>query len=66
MDSLDQRAPKCTEIPRFDDASRYLLDDSDLTGAILGRIAHKTHIVDMTGESYRVIGTKERVHKEIT
>lgn len=40
-----------------------VLDDSVLTGAIVDRIAHKAHVVDMTGESYRVIETKERIEK---
>lgn len=37
--------------------------DPVLTGAIVDRIAHKAHVVDMTGESYRVIETKEWVQK---
>jgi DNA replication protein DnaC len=32
--------------------------DVVLTGAIVDRIAHKAHCIDMTGESYRVIDTK--------
>ena len=34
-----------------------------LTGAIVDRVGHKAHVVDMTGESYRVIET-ERWLKE--
>lgn len=40
-----------------------VFDDPVLTGAIVDRIAHKAHVVDMTGESYRVIETKERIEK---
>jgi DNA replication protein DnaC len=37
--------------------------DEVLTGAIVDRVGHKAHAVDMTGESYRVIET-ERWLKE--
>ena len=37
--------------------------DEVLTAAIVDRIGHKAHVVDMTGESYRVIET-ERWLKE--
>ena len=37
--------------------------DEVLTGAIVDRVGHKAHVVDMTGESYRVIET-ERWLKE--
>lgn len=40
-----------------------VFDDPVLTGAIVDRIAHKAHIVDMTGKSYRVIETKEWMQK---
>lgn len=40
-----------------------VFDDPVLTGAIVDRIARKAHVVDMTGESYRVIETKERIEK---
>ena len=40
-----------------------VFDDPVLTGAIVDRIAHKAHVVDMTGESYRVIETKEWIEK---
>lgn len=40
-----------------------VFDDPVLTGAIVDRIAHKAHVVDMTGESYRVLETKEWVRK---
>lgn len=33
--------------------------DPVLTGAIVDRIAHKAHVVDMTGDSYRVLETRE-------
>ena len=36
-----------------------VFDDSVLTGAIVDRIAHRAHVIDMTGDSYRVIETKE-------
>ena len=40
-----------------------VFDDPVLTGAIVDRIAHKAHVVDMTGESYRVIETKEWIER---
>lgn len=40
-----------------------VFDDPVLTGTIVDRIAHKAHVVDMTGESYRVIETKEWIEK---
>ena len=40
-----------------------VFDDPVLTGAIVDRIAHKAHVVDMTGESYRVLETKEWMNK---
>lgn len=40
-----------------------MFDDPVLTGAIVDRIAHKAHVVDMAGESYRAVGTKERIEK---
>ena len=40
-----------------------VFDGPVLTGAIVDRIAHKAHVVDMTGESYRVIETKEWIEK---
>lgn len=40
-----------------------VFDDPVLTGTIADRIAHKAHVVDMTGESYRVIETKEWIEK---
>ena len=38
--------------------------DQILTGAIVDRVAHKAHVLDMTGESYRVIDTKEWLKNE--
>lgn len=35
-----------------------VFDDPVLTGAIVDRVAHKAHIVDMTGDSYRVLETE--------
>ncbi len=40
-----------------------VFDDQVLTGAIVDRIAHKAHVLDMTGESYRVLETKEWLMK---
>lgn len=40
-----------------------VFDDPVLTGAIVDRIAHKAHVIDMTGDSYRVIETKEWIEK---
>lgn len=40
------------------DRWREVFDDEVLTGAIVDRIAHKAHVVDMTGESYRVLETE--------
>lgn len=40
-----------------------VFDDKVLTGAIVDRIAHKAHVLDMTGESYRVLETKEWLEK---
>lgn len=36
-----------------------IFDDPVLTGAIVDRVAHKAHVIDMTGQSYRVLETKE-------
>ena len=35
-----------------------VFNDEVLTGAIVDRIAHKAHVVDMTGDSYRVLETE--------
>lgn len=40
-----------------------VFDDPVLTGCIVDRIAYKSHIVDMTGDSYRVLETKEWIDK---
>lgn len=40
-----------------------VFSDQVLTGAIVDRIAHKAHVLDMTGDSYRVIETKEWLTK---
>ena len=40
-----------------------VFNDQVLTGAIVDRIAHKAHVLDMTGDSYRVIETKEWLNK---
>lgn len=37
--------------------------DKVLTGAIVDRLANKAHMIDMTGESYRIIQTKEWMKK---
>lgn len=41
-----------------------VFDDPVLTGAIVDRLAHKAHVVNMTGNSYRVIETKEWTRQE--
>lgn len=41
------------------DRWKEIFKDEVLTGAIVDRIAHKAHIVDMTGDSYRVMETKQ-------
>ena len=41
----------------FDRWSEIFVDPV-LTGAIVDRVAHRAHIVDMTGDSYRVLDTK--------
>lgn len=41
-----------------------VFDDPVLTGAIVDRLAHKAHVIDMTGNSYRVIETKEWIEQE--
>ena len=33
--------------------------DQVLTGAIIDRLAYRSHLIDMTGESYRIIATKK-------
>jgi len=33
--------------------------DPVLTGALVDRLAHKSHVIDMSGDSYRVRETKE-------
>lgn len=40
-----------------------VFNDEVLTGAIVDRLAHKAHVVDMTGESFRVIETGEWMRK---
>ena len=40
-----------------------VFNDPVLTGCIVDRVAHRAHVVDMTGESYRVIETKEWLEK---
>ena len=45
------------------DRRNEVFDGPVLTGAIVDRIAQKAHVVDMTGESYRVIVTKEWIEK---
>lgn len=51
-----------TTNPMFDRWDE-VFDDPVLTGVIVDRIAHKAHVVDMTGESYRVIETKEWIER---
>ena len=35
-----------------------VFNDEVLTGVIVDRVAHKAHVVDMTGDSYRVLETE--------
>lgn len=35
-----------------------IFNDSVLAGAIIDRLAYKSHLIDMTGDSYRIIATK--------
>ena len=37
-----------------------------LTGALLDRLTHHVHILEMNGESYRLAHSKKRVHREKT
>jgi DNA replication protein DnaC len=37
-----------------------------LTGALLDRLTHNVHILEMNGESYRLAHSKKRVHREKT
>lgn len=41
-----------------------IFKDPVLTGAIIDRLAHKSHIVDLTGESYRVKETEDWLSKK--
>ncbi|MFR1448930.1 MAG: IS21-like element helper ATPase IstB [Beduini sp.] len=36
-----------------------IFNDSVLAGAIIDRLAYKSHLINMTGDSYRIIATKE-------
>lgn len=36
-----------------------IFNDQVLTGAMIDRLAYKSHLIDMTGDSYRVIETKK-------
>lgn len=36
-----------------------IFDDQILTGAIIDRLAYKSHLIDMTGDSYRIIATRK-------
>ena len=37
--------------------------DTSLTGALVGRLTHKAHILDMSGDSYRFKETRESMGK---
>ncbi len=37
--------------------------DKVLTGAIIDRLAYKSHMIDMTGESYRLLSTKKWIEE---
>lgn len=36
-----------------------VFNDQIITGALIDRLAYKSHMIDMSGESYRIIATKE-------
>ena len=37
--------------------------DERMTGAFLDRLAHRVHVVEMTGESYRLTGGRKGLNK---
>ena len=41
-----------------------IFGDERLTGALLDRLTHRVHIVDMQGESYRLNKSKKRQQKQ--
>lgn len=36
-----------------------IFNDHVLTGAMIDRLAYKSHLIDMSGESYRILATKK-------
>ena len=38
--------------------------DKVLTGAIVDRLANRSHLIDMSGESYRIRQTKEWLNQK--
>ena len=41
------------------DRWQEVFKDPVLTGALVDRVAHKAHVIDMSGDSYRILETKE-------
>jgi DNA replication protein DnaC len=41
-----------------------IFKDTVLTGALVDRIAHKSHVIDMSGESYRIRETKQWIEQK--
>lgn len=64
LSSRLQKAPMIITTNLVFDRWNEVFDDQVLTGAIVDRIAHKAHVLDMTGKSYRVIDTKEWLENE--
>lgn len=64
LSSRMQKAPMIITTNLVFERWNEVFDDQVLTGAIVDRIAHKAHVLDMTGESYRIIDTKEWLKNE--
>ena len=64
LSSRLQKAPMIITTNLVFERWNEVFADQILTGAIVDRIAHKAHVLDMTGESYRVIDTKEWLENE--
>ena len=63
LSSRLQKAPVIVTTNLTFDRWNEVFNDPILTGCIVDRVAHRAHVVDMTGESYRVIETKEWLEK---
>ena len=46
------------------DAGTEVLDNERLTGAVLDRLTHRCHILEATGESYRLKDARRRSSKK--